>query len=68
MEYNKIEVYLGCRVLWLNAIRRHDIEAVTTYMNKMHRIMFDMSIYEFNQALEEGDTLDTYYDFPPYKR
>ena len=60
--------YLGYRVLWLNAIRKNDTEAMFTYINKMHRIMFDMSADEFKQAIEEGDTLDAYYDFPPYKR
>ena len=68
MEENKVVTYLGYRVLWLNSIRKKDTEAMLTYINKMHRIMFDMSTYEFNQAIEEGDTLDTYYNFPPYKR
>lgn len=68
MEENKIVNYLGYLVLWLNAITRNDYEATLTYINKMHRIMFDMSIYEFNQSLEEAETLDTYYDFPPHKR
>lgn len=68
MKETKVVKYLGYRVLWLNAIRKNDTEAMFTYINKMHLIMFDMSIDEFNQALEEGDTLDTYYDFPPYKR
>ena len=68
MKENKIETYLGCRVLWLNAIRRNDYEATLTYMNEMHRIMFSMSSEEFQQSNAEGEILDFYYDFPSGKR
>ena len=68
MEENKVVTYLGYRVLWLNSIRKNDTEAMFIYINKMHRIMFDMSADEIKQALEEGDMLEDYYDFPLNKR
>ena len=68
MEENKIVTYLGYRVLWLNSIGKNDTEAMFTYINKMYRIMIYMSGDEFKQAIEEGEMLETYYDFPPYKR
>ena len=64
MKETKVVKYLGYRALWLNAIRKNDTEAMFTYINKMHRIMFDMYKDEFKQAIEEGNMLDTYYGFP----
>lgn len=61
MRENKVEMYLGYRVLWRNAMLQGDFESVNCYMDEMFKIMDEMNIDEVFESINQCDILDNVY-------
>lgn len=63
MMENKIEEYLGYRVLWWNRLLNGDFETVACYRNEMVRVMNAMDSDEVLEAINQSTILDKAYCF-----
>ena len=61
MKENKVEIYLGYRVLWRNAMLNGDFETEACYRYEMAKVMNDMNTYEVLETIHQTDILDKAY-------
>ena len=61
IKENKVEIYLGYRVLWWNDLLKGDFETEACYRHEMAKIMNDMSTDEALETIHHADILDKAY-------
>ena len=61
MKENKVETYLGYRVLWWNALLNGDFETEACYRYEMAKLMKDMNTDETLETIHYTDLIDKAY-------
>ena len=61
IKENKVEIYLGYRVLWWNTMLKGDFESEACYRYEMAMLMNDMNTDDVLETIHHTDILDKAY-------